>query len=123
MSPLEDALLLFAIVRRHLQVLQLGLDEAYPAEDWGFTAQQAVEKLLKSWIVLSNGQPPRVHDLTALAELSGMEIPPILLALQVYAVEARYEEGHFLCLRTAPRSWLPSSNCSPTASGTLRAES
>ena len=95
MSPLEDALLLFAIVRRHLQVLQLGLDEAYPAEDWGFTAQQAVEKLLKAWIVLSKGQPTRVHDLTALAELSGLVIPPILLALQVYAVEARYEEGPF----------------------------
>ena len=95
MSPLEDALLLFAIVRRHLQVLQLGLDEAYPAEDWGFTAQQSVEKLLKAWIVLNNGQPPRVHDLTALAELSGLEIPAILLALQVYAVEARYEEGPF----------------------------
>ena len=95
MSPLEDALLLFAIVRRHLQVLQLGLDEAYPAEDWGFTAQQAVEKLLKAWIVLNNGQPPRVHDLTALAERSGLEIPPILLTLQVYAVEACYEEGPF----------------------------
>ena len=95
MSPLEDALLLFAIVRRHLQVLQLGLDEAYPAEDWGFTAQQALEKLLKAWIVLNNGQPPRVHDLTALAELSGLEIPPTLLSLQVYAVEARYEEGPF----------------------------
>ena len=95
MSPLEDALLLFAIVRRHLQVLQLGLDEAYPAEDWGFTAQQAVEKLLKAWIVLNNGQPPRVHDLRVLAELSSLEIPPTLLALQVYAVEARYEEGPF----------------------------
>ena len=35
MSRLVDALLLFAIVRRHLQVLRLGLDEAYPAEDWG----------------------------------------------------------------------------------------
>ena len=34
-------------------------------------------------------------DLTALVELSGLEIPPILLALQVYAVEARYEEGPF----------------------------
>ena len=41
MSPLEDALLLFAIVRRHLQVLQLGLDEAYPAEDWGFRFHSA----------------------------------------------------------------------------------
>ena len=53
-SPLEDVLRLFAIVPRHLQVLQLGSDETYPAEDWGFTAQQAVEKLLKAWIVLKN---------------------------------------------------------------------
>ena len=83
MSPLEDALLLFAIVRRHLQVLQLGLDEAYPAEDWGFTAQQALEKLLKAWIVLNNGQPPRVDDLTALAELSGLKVNPLLLDLRV----------------------------------------
>ena len=37
MSLLEDALLFFVIVRRHLQVLRLGLNEAYPAEDWGFT--------------------------------------------------------------------------------------
>ena len=41
------------------------------------------------------GQSPRVHDLKALAERSGLEMPPILLALQVYAVEARYEEGPF----------------------------
>lgn len=95
MSPLEDALLLFAIVRRHLQVMQLGLDEAYPAEDWGFTAQQALEKLLKAWIVLNNGQPPRVHDLKTLAQLAGLELKPVLLELQVYAVEARYEEGPF----------------------------
>lgn len=95
MATLEDALLLFAIVRRHLQVLRLGLDEAYPAEDWGFTAQQAVEKVLKAWIVLRNGQPPRVHDLTTLAELSGLVCNPMLLELQVYAVEARYEEGPF----------------------------
>ena len=43
MSPAEDALLLLAIVRRHLRSLQLTLDPAYPDEDWGFTAQQAVE--------------------------------------------------------------------------------
>jgi hypothetical protein len=48
MSPAEDALLLLAIVRRHLRSLELTLDAAYPGEDWGFTAQQAVEKLLRS---------------------------------------------------------------------------
>ena len=46
MSPVEDALLLLAIVCRHLRSLRLSLDAAYPEEDWGFTAQQTVEKLL-----------------------------------------------------------------------------
>jgi hypothetical protein len=48
MSPAEDALLLLAIVRRHLRSLELTLDAAYPGEDWGFTAQQAVEALVES---------------------------------------------------------------------------
>jgi len=95
MSPAEDALLLLAIVRRHLRSLQLTLDPAYPDEDWGFTAQQAVEKLLKAWIVLADRQPPRVHDLEDLAALAGEEVDPLLLDLQVFAVEARYEEGPF----------------------------
>lgn len=95
MSPTEDALLLLAIVRRHLRSLRLTLDAAYPDEDWGFTAQQSVEKLLKAWIVMANRQPPRVHDLMDLAELTGQQVDPRLLELQVFAVEARYEEGPF----------------------------
>jgi HEPN domain-containing protein len=95
MSPAEDTLLLLAIVRRHLRSLQLTLDAAYPEEDWGFTAQQAVEKLLKAWIVLADRQPPRVHDLQDLAALAGQLVDSQLLELQVFAVEARYEEGPF----------------------------
>jgi hypothetical protein len=38
LSPAEDALLLLALVRRHLCSLRLSLDPAYPDEDWGFTA-------------------------------------------------------------------------------------
>ncbi|MFU8884226.1 MAG: HEPN domain-containing protein [Cyanobacteriota bacterium] len=95
MSPAEDALLLLAIVRRHLRSLELTLDPAYPDEDWGFTAQQAVEKLLKAWIVLADRQAPRVHDLEDLAALAGEQVDPLLLELQVFAVEARYEEGPF----------------------------
>ena len=53
MAPSDDALMLLAIMHRHLRSLRLGLDPAYPEEDWGFTAQQ------------------------------------------VFAVEARYEEGPF----------------------------
>ena len=95
MSPVEDALLLLAIVHRHLRSLRLTLDPGYPEEDWGFTAQQAFEKLLKAWIVLADRQPPRVHDLNDLLALAGRQADPLLLALQVFAVEARYEEGPF----------------------------
>ena len=94
-SPAEDALLLLAIVRRHLRSLGLTLDPAYPDEDWGFTAQQAVEKLLKAWIVLADRRPPRVHDLEDLVALAGQQLDPLLLELQVFAVEARSEEGPF----------------------------
>jgi HEPN domain-containing protein len=95
MSPAEDAALLLAIVRRHLITLRLALDPAYPEEDWGFTAQQAVEKILKAWIVLGDRQPPRRHDLNELARLAGVTLDPLLLELQTFAVEARYEEGPF----------------------------
>jgi HEPN domain-containing protein len=95
MSPADDASLLLAIVRRHLRSLQMTLDSEFPDEDWGFTAQQAVEKLLKSWIVLADRRPPRSHELAELAVLAELELPAELLALQTYAVEARYEEGPF----------------------------
>ena len=95
MSPAEDAQLLIAIVQRHMRSLRVSLDPSYPDEDWGFTAQQALEKLLKTWIVLSDRLPPRIHDLADLAELAEKRLEPKLLELQVFAVEARYEEGPF----------------------------
>lgn len=95
MSPAEDARLLLAIVHRHLRTLRIGLDGAYPEEDWGFTAQQVVEKLLKAWIVLADRRPPRLHGLADLAALAGQPLDPRLRALQVFAVEARYEQGPF----------------------------
>lgn len=95
MSPAEDARLLLAIVRRHLRSLRVGLDPAFPEEDWGFTAQQVVEKLLKTWIVLADRRPPRTHELSDLAALAGQALDPRLTALQEFAVEARYEEGPF----------------------------
>ena len=95
MSPAEDARLLLAIVHRHLRSLRLTLDGAYPEEDWGFTAQQVVEKLLKAWIVLADRRPPRLHELADLAVLAGQPLDPRLRALQVFAVEARYEQGPF----------------------------
>jgi HEPN domain-containing protein len=95
MSPSEDAALLLEIVARHLRGLSLNLDEAYPEEEWGFAAQQAVEKLLKALVVMRNERPPLTHELRPLAELAATTLPQELLALQVYAVEARYRPGPF----------------------------
>ena len=94
MPPTEDALLL-RIVERHLRSLTFGLDEQFPAEDWGFTAQQAVEKLLKCWIVLADGEPPRSHELDLLASEANLELNELLLGLQPFAVDARDQDGEF----------------------------
>jgi HEPN domain-containing protein len=95
MTPQEDARVLLALVDRHLRALRLNLDPAYPDEEWGFTAQQAVEKLLKVRIVLRDERPLFRHMLHELVALAGIEPDPVLLALQPYAVEARYEAGPF----------------------------
>jgi len=95
MSPAEDAALLLRIVRRYLQAMRLNLDPAYPGEEWGFQAQQALEKLLKAAVVLRNQAPERTHVLEQLARQLGEPLPAELMQLQVYAVEARYEEGPF----------------------------
>ena len=60
MPPSEDAQLLLRIVQRHLRALEFGLDERFPRLDWGFTAQQPLEKLLKCWIVLADEELPAV---------------------------------------------------------------
>ena len=95
MTPHEDASVLMALVNRHIRALELNLNPAYPDEEWGFTAQQAVEKLLKISIVLMDQRPPFTHMLAPLASLASVELVPSLLGLQPYAVEARYEEGPF----------------------------
>ena len=96
MSPAEDAALLLRIVRRHLQAMRLNLNPEYPDEEWGFQAQQALEKLLKAQLVLRDQPAPRTHELLDLALLLNEALPEMFLKLQVFAVEARYEEGPFV---------------------------
>ena len=95
MTPQEDARVLMMLVDRHLRALRWNLDPLYPDEEWGFTAQQTVEKLLKVRIVLNDQRPPFTHMLHELAVLAAIQLPQSLLSLQPYAVEARYEEGPF----------------------------
>jgi HEPN domain-containing protein len=97
MSPAEDALLLLRLAERHLGSLKGTL---YPAtfadEDWGFLAQQTLEKLLKALLVLHCQEPPRSHSLQRLLqELARcgetLSVAPELLELDDFAVLARYD--------------------------------
>jgi HEPN domain-containing protein len=49
-----------------------------------------VENLLRGLIVLSGEQPPLSHDLERLQLLAGVVLPEELLALQEFAMKARY---------------------------------
>ena len=97
MSPAEDALLLLRLAERHLGSLRGTLDPAaFADEDWGFLAQQTLEKLLKALLVLHCQEPPRSHSLQRLLqELARcgetLGVGPELLELDDFAVLARYD--------------------------------
>ena len=75
--------------------LTFGIDKQFPAEGWGFTAQQAVKKLLKCWIVLADSEPPRSYALELLAREANLNMANMLLDLHSFSVEARYQIGDF----------------------------
>ena len=97
MSPAEDALLLLRVVARHLGSLRSTANNAdFADEDWGFLAQQCVEKMLKALLVLQDVEPPRTHPLGPLHRMvreAGISVgvPAELLQLEDFAVLARYE--------------------------------
>ena len=97
MSPAEDALLLLRLAERHLGSLKGTLDPAtFADEDWGFLAQQTLEKLLKALLVLHCQEPPRSHSLQRLLqELARcgetLGVAPELLDVDDFAVLARYD--------------------------------
>jgi len=70
--------------------------EQFEEEIFGFHAQQAVEKTLKSWLALLDYEYPRTHDLSLLLHIleeKGEKCAPYidLLELNVFAVQFRYE--------------------------------
>ena len=97
MSPAEDALLLLRLAERHQGSLRGTLDPATIAdEDWGFLAQQTLEKLLKALLVLHCHEPPRSHSLERLLQDlarcgEALGVAPELLELDDFAVLARYD--------------------------------
>ena len=97
LAPAEDALLLLRLVERHLGSLRGTLDPSTLAdEDWGFLAQQTLEKLLNALLVLDGQEPPRSHSLQRLVQqLEGcgepIKLAPEILELDDFAVLARYD--------------------------------
>jgi HEPN domain-containing protein len=97
MTPAEDARLLLRLVERHLGSLRGSLaSESFADEDWGFLAQQTLEKLLKASLVLKAQDPPRSHSLQRLIQVleccgETITLAPELLALDDFAVLARYD--------------------------------
>ncbi len=74
MPPEEDAALILKLALHQEAALVAALDEAFPQETWGFIAQQAVENLLKSLIVLADQQSPLSHALERLPQLAGTQL-------------------------------------------------
>lgn len=96
MAIYEEASLLLAAAKRDLRALQGMLNPAVFADEiFGFHAQQAVEKALKSWLAFLDVQYPRTHDLTlllTLLEAHGQEVSDFqdMTELNPYAVQYRY---------------------------------
>jgi len=75
--------------------MELNFNPLCPDAEWGFQAQHALEKLLNAELVLQDRSAQRTHALVALAEELGEILPLEVLQVQVFAVEARYEEAPF----------------------------
>ena len=96
MSDREGALRFFRAAERDIALLDADSTLNIPVEVFGFHAQQAVEKLLMSWLCVYDFSFPNTHDLRHLSRLIGKRdtgIPLLLqdlLFLTEFAVEFRY---------------------------------
>ncbi|HUT34985.1 MAG TPA: HEPN domain-containing protein [Planctomycetota bacterium] len=99
MSDIDEARRMIGIANRDLRALR-GMTEApdaFSEEVFGFQAQQAVEKALKSWLALVVGNYPYIHDLEELfarVREAGRTVPaPFvnLIDLVDFAVQYRYQ--------------------------------
>jgi len=96
-EQLEQAQKMLLMAGKDIKALHALLDPAIADDEiFGFHAQQAAEKSLKSWIAGIGGSYDKTHDLRilllALREL-GCDVTPFrgLTDLNVYAIWFRYE--------------------------------
>jgi HEPN domain-containing protein len=97
MNGREEAQRLLLLARKDFKAMEGMLDAGqFDEEIFGFHAQQAVEKTLKTWLTFLNEEYPRTHDLSlllGLLETTQVDVKPFLdlEELTVFAVQFRYE--------------------------------
>jgi len=97
MNGMDESRRLLNMALKDLKALRAMTSvEQFEEEIFGFHAQQAVEKVLKSWLALLDCEYPRTHDLSLLLHIleeKGEKCAPYidLLELNVFAVQFRYE--------------------------------
>jgi len=98
MPDIKHARSLYELAMHHANAVQAMLDtESFSDDIFGFQAQQALEKLLKSWLCIVGLRFPHTHDLELLIRLleeNNCIVPPCfqqLIDLNDFAVQFRYE--------------------------------
>jgi HEPN domain-containing protein len=77
MKPLEELRQWLRIARNDLRVARLAIPNG-PLEPGCFHCQQAIEKLLKAWLISRGEHPPFTHDLTLLLDLCEQQQAPFM---------------------------------------------
>ncbi len=98
MNEPESAFNMFTMAKMDFDTLQRMLkDPDFADEAFGFHAQQAVEKALKTWLIFVQHRHPKIHDLRVLVRLleeSGQSLPErfeALLDLTTFGTVFRYQ--------------------------------
>ena len=93
----DEARILLKMAKKDLKAMKaLKEPSVFEPETFGFHAQQAAEKGLKSWLIIRDVPYPPTHNLRYLIELlekSGCEVSGLwdFLELNPFAVQFRYE--------------------------------
>jgi HEPN domain-containing protein len=102
MSDIDQARSLFRLAGLDIGTLLATANLPQVADSiYGFHGQQAIEKLLKSWLAAKGVLYPKTHQLARLLSMieeNGEAITDLLPLVRytVFAVEARYEGGVML---------------------------
>ena len=97
MSVPDQAMIMQTLAAKDIKAMRSLIDpDSADDEIFGFHAQQAVEKSLKAWIILTGGSYGRTHDLQQLFLMlqdSGCDVVQFenLVELNPFAVQMRYD--------------------------------